>query len=235
MDAGAYDAWYQTPRGAWIGEAEFQLLRRLLRPACGESLLDVGCGTGYFTRRFAGETRLRAVGLDPNASWLEFARASSTGSELYCLGAAESLPFADRSFDFGISVTALCFVDDARRAVREILRVTRKRFAIGLLNRCSLLYRQKGRAGGSGAYRGAHWHTTREIRALFNGLPAANLTLRSAVFLPNGGQVASALERLIPHQLPLGTFIVAAGCVAEANGSGSSIRSPSQSPTRAKV
>ena len=213
MDAGAYDAWYQTPRGAWIGEAEFRLLRRLLRPACGESLLDVGCGTGYFTRRFAGETGLRAVGLDPNASWLEFARASSTGSERYCLGAAESLPFADRSFDLGVSVTALCFVDDARRAVREILRVTRKRFAIGLLNRHSLLYLQKGRAGGSGAYRGAHWHTTQEIRALFDGLPAANLKVRSAVFLAGGGPIARGIERLISHRLSLGAFVVVAGDV----------------------
>jgi len=213
VDAGAYDAWYQTARGAWIGEAEFRLLRHLLRPQCGEALLDVGCGTGYFTRRFAGEIGLRAVGLDPNASWLEFARASSTGYERYCLGAAESLPFADRSFDLGVSVTALCFVDDARRAVREILRVTRKRFAIGLLNRHSLLYLQKGRAGGFGAYRGAHWHTTQEIRALFDGLPAVNLKVRSAVFLASGGPIARGIERLISHRLLLGAFVVVAADV----------------------
>jgi SAM-dependent methyltransferase len=214
VDAGAYDAWYHTPRGAWIGEIEFQLLRQLLRPERGQSLLDVGCcGTGYFTRRFAGETGLRAVGLDPNASWLEFARASSPGSERYCIGTTESLPFANRSFDLGVSVTALCFVDDARRAVREILRVTRKRFAIGLLNRHSLLYLQKGRAGGSGAYRGAHWHTTQEIRALFDGLPAANLKVRSAVFLADGGPIARGIERLISHRLSLGAFAVVAGDV----------------------
>jgi hypothetical protein len=62
----------------------------------------------------------------------------------------------------------------------EILRVIRRRFGIGLLN---LLYLQKGRVGGSGAYRGAHWHTMRDIHALFDGLPAANLKVRSAVFL----------------------------------------------------
>lgn len=213
MDAGGYDAWYQTPRGAWIGEAEFQLLRRLLRPECGASLLDVGCGTGYLTRRFASEAGLRAVGLDPNASWLEFARASSIGAEQYCQGAAEALPFADRSFDFGVSVAALCFVDDARPAVREILRVTRKRFAIGLLNRHSLLYLRKGHAGGSGAYRGAHWHSTQEIRALFDGLPAANLRVRSAVFVAGGGPIVRGIERLISNRLSLGAFVVVAGGV----------------------
>ena len=204
MDAGAYDAWYHTPRGAWIGEIEFQLLRQLLRPECGQSLLDVGCGTGYFTRRFAGGTGLRAVGLDPNASWLEFARASSTGSERYCLGTAESLPFADRSFDLSVSITALCFVDESRRALQEMLRVTRKHIAAGLLNRHSLLY-----------------YTTREIRALCDGLSVTNLPFRSAVFRPGGGRFARRLEPLIPDWLRLGAFIVAAGDETAAKQDGS--------------
>jgi SAM-dependent methyltransferase len=208
-----YDAWYYTPRGAWIGEVEFRLLRDLLGSERGGSLLDVGCGTGYFTRRFAGEAGLQLVGLDPSASSLDFARAHSAVGERYCMGSAESLPFADRSFDYSVSVTALCFVGDTQRAVRQMLRVTRKRFAIGLLNRRSLLYLQKGRVGGLGAYRGAHWHTAREIRALFKGLPAGNLTLRSAVFLPDGGALARWVEPLIPYRLRLGAFIVAAGDV----------------------
>lgn len=179
-EAAAYDAWYRTARGAWIGEIEFRLLQRLLRPARGESLLDVGCGTGYFTRRFASEAGLRAVGLDPNPSGLEFARAHGTGREHYCLGTAQALPFADRSFDHSISVTALCLVADPKRAVRELLRVTRRRFAIGLLHRRSLLYLQKGRHGGSGAYHGARWHTAGEVRALFDSLPVAKLVVETS-------------------------------------------------------
>ena len=213
-DAAAYEAWYHTARGAWIGDIEFGLLRRLLRAERGGSLLDVGCGTGYFTRRFAAEAGLRATGLDPDRAWLEFARAHGAGSETYCLGRAEGLPFADRSFDCAISVTALCFVADQRAAVREILRVTRKRFAVGLLNRNSLLYLQKGRHGGIGAYRGAHWHTGEEIRVLFRGLPAANLALRSAVVLPDGGLLARGIERLVSRRVLVGGFIVAAGDVA---------------------
>jgi SAM-dependent methyltransferase len=211
VDAGAYEAWYQTPRGAWIGDVEFGLLRRLLRPVAGESLLDVGCGTGHFTRRYAALGNLSVVGLDPNTSWVDFARARCTGAEQYCVGRAETLPFLNQSFDFSISVTALCFVDDPRRAIREILRVTRKRFAIGLLNRRSVLYLQKGPGKESGAYQNAHWHTTREVRALFDGMPAASLLVRSAVFLPDGGRIARRVEPLIPNRLRLGAFIVAAG------------------------
>jgi SAM-dependent methyltransferase len=213
IDAADYEAWYHTARGASIGEIEFRLLLRLLRPERGESLLDVGCGTGYFARRFAGESGVNPVGIDPNPAWLDYARTHGTGTERYCLGRAEALPFAERSFDRTVSVTALCFIEAARRALLQILRVTRKRFAIGLLNRHSLLYLQKGRHGGSGAYRGARWHTRGEIEALFDGLPVANLRLETAVLLPGDGPLAHGIERLLSHRLPLGAFIVAAGDV----------------------
>ncbi|MDE2003062.1 MAG: class I SAM-dependent methyltransferase [Betaproteobacteria bacterium] len=213
-DAAGYDAWYGTARGAWIGNLEFHLLQRLLRPEQGETLLDVGCGTGYFTRRFAGESGVHAVGVDPNPLWLDYARTHGFGTERYCLGRAEALPFADGSFDRTVSVTALCFVEDARRALDQMLRVTRKRFAVGLLNRHSLLYLQKGRLGGSGAYRGAHWHTQDEIHALLDELPARNVTIETAVLLSSGGPIARGVELLASGRLPFGAFIVIAGDVS---------------------
>jgi ubiquinone/menaquinone biosynthesis C-methylase UbiE len=150
--AEQYDSWYRTPRGVWIGEIEFRLLRELLQPRAGESLLDLGCGTGYFTRRFAREAGVVATGLDPDEAWLDFARAHAAAGETYLGGVAQALPFADRSFDLALSVTALCFVPEERRALKEMLRVTRRRFAIGLLNRGSLLHGEKADRG---AHRGA--------------------------------------------------------------------------------
>jgi SAM-dependent methyltransferase len=210
--AEEYEAWYHTPRGTWIGETEFRLLCELLRCERGKSLLDVGCGTGYFTRRFAREAGLQVVGLDPNSRWLDFARAHA-GGEQYCLGSALCLPFADKSFDYTVSVTALCFIEDARRALEQIVSVTRKRFAIGLLNRHSLLYLHKGHKGGTGAYRGAHWHTASEIKQLLDGLPVAGIVMRSAVFLPSAGPVARAAERMIAQGVRLGAFIAVAADV----------------------
>ena len=135
MGPAEYDAWYETPRGRWIGETEYRLIRRHLSPRPGDSLLDVGCGTGYFTRRFARDAGVAATGLDPNGEWLAYAREHAAAGETYVHGFAEALPFADRSFDCTLSVTALCFVAEQRKALAEILRVTRRRFAIGLLNR----------------------------------------------------------------------------------------------------
>jgi len=210
MDPADYDAWYDTPRGRWVGETEYALAARFLKPQPGDNLLDVGCGTGWFTRRAAADG-LQVTGLDPNSTWLDYARAHSSPALCWMEGDARELPFADASFDHVLSVAALCFVDDERRAVAESVRVARRRFAIGWLNRASLLYWQKGRGGGGGAYRGARWHTASEVRALFSGLPVRKLKIRSAIFLPSATCRARWLERGMPSALPWGGLLLASG------------------------
>ena len=213
MKPAEYDAWYDSPRGRWIGATEYRLLLDLLRPRRGEWMLDVGCGTGWFTRRFAARPGLQVTGVDVDAESLEFARGRDA-SCAYLRADARDLPFADGSFDCVVSVAALCFVVDWRVALKEVLRVTRSRFAIGLLNRNSLLWRQKGRDGGSGAYRGAHWHTHGEIRLALDRMQADGMRIRSAVFLPSGSPLARTAERILPSLLPWGGFTVVAGNVS---------------------
>ncbi len=207
--AARYDAWYHTPRGEWIGETEFALLRDALGAQPGDTVLDVGCGTGHFTRLFAERAGVRIVGLDPDLAWLRFARSHARAGEAYVAGRAERLPFRDASVDHAIAVTSLCFIRDQDAALREIVRVTRKRLALGLLNRRSILYLQKGRRGGVGAYRGAHWHTAAEIRAQLARLPLRDVRLASAVFLPGGGPFAQWLEQRLPTGRLAGAFLLA--------------------------
>ena len=214
MHPEQYDAWYQTRRGAWIGDLEYHLLDQLLTPHSGETVLDVGCGTGHFTRRFSASAAVGwTVGADIDFDMARFAAAR--GSAAYLVADGQRLPFADRSFDLVISVTALCFMRDARRALTEMLRVARHRVALGLLNRHSLLWFVKGRHGGRGAYRGAHWHTRREVEHLFAGQPAHNLTLRSAIVLPGGGPLARWAEPHLGRALSCcGAFLAVAADVA---------------------
>lgn len=214
MEPEQYDAWYASPRGAWIGGIEYGLLDEMLSPRAGETLLDVGCGTGHFTRRFAGATAIdQAVGADRDTGALRYAAAK--GGATYLVADGLRLPFAERSFDLVIGVTALCFMPDERRALAEMLRIARRRVALGLLNRHSLLRFGRGRGGGKGAYRGAHWHTRREIIDLFAGQPARNLTLRSVIVLPGGGRLAQRLEPLLNRLAPCcGAFIGVAADVA---------------------
>jgi len=214
MNPEDYDAWYETPRGRWIGEAEYSLLRSLLQPEMGSSLLDIGCGTGYFTRLFARDTQGFMVGIDPDRDWLAYARKQAAGAETFVRARAEALPFPDHAFDCTISVTALCFIANQAQALREMIRVTRRRFVLGLLNRRSLLYLEKGRAGGTGAYRDAHWHTASEVRTLLQALPVTRLSYRSAIFLPQGTPFSRIIELLLPRSVLWGGFLAVAGDVS---------------------
>lgn len=206
MTPAEYDAWYDTPRGRWIGETEFALLRRMLDARPGESVLDVGCGTGWFTRRFA-TLGLTVTGLDNDPERIAFARARHPGGR-YLVGDARALPFADAAFDRVVAVASLCFVADERQAMAEILRVARLRYAVGWLHRQSLLYLHKA---GRSAYRGAAWHTGAELRALFASLPARGPDLSSCVIFPDAGTPARLIERLWPGWPVLGALLVAAG------------------------
>jgi ubiquinone/menaquinone biosynthesis C-methylase UbiE len=208
-----YDAWYDTPRGRWMGDAEYRLIRRLLDPHPGDTVLDVGCGTGWFTRRMAADGA-QVVGLDRDADALAFACSHSVGATSYVHGDATCLPFANGSFDAVLSVTALCFVERWPQALAEIVRVARHRFVLGLLNRYSLLWLDKGRGGGLGAYRGAHWHTRAEIDHALHDLSVGNVRYAHGVFAPSGSLVATALEHWMPSWLPAGSFVAVAGDVA---------------------
>jgi len=205
-----YDAWYDSPRGSWIGQTEYCLMSNELALPVEGRILDVGCGTGWFTRQLAALPSLHVTGIDLDADFLAFARHRDARST-YLPADALALPFADNSFDQVLSVAALCFTADWQKAVSEIVRVTRKRFAIGLLNGHSLLWLDKGRHGGRGAYRGALWLSPEEFRDSLKALPVANVRLRSAIFLPSGSIAARTVERLLSGRVPWGGFMVLSG------------------------
>jgi len=210
MTPEEYDAWYRTPRGRWIGETEYRLLHEVLAPSPDASVLDVGCGTGYFTRCLASDG-LDVTGVDSSAESIRYARSQSISGERYMVGDARRLLFPDRHFDSCVAITSLCFIREQEQALAEIVRVTRRRIVLGLLNRHSLLYWQKGRHGGRGAYQGAHWHTAREARALLVRATLKNITVCSAIYLPSGGVAAKCIESAVPQSLPLGGFLLAMG------------------------
>lgn len=206
MNAEDYDNWYATPRGRWIAETEFALLRHLLKPATGTTLLDVGSGTGQFSRRFA-QAGLDVVGLDPAPAMLAVARRHVPESPCV-LGSALALPFRDQSFDYVAAVTSLCFVEPPLRALTEMWRICRRGVILGLLNRQSLLYRFKHDRGG---YRGARWDRLDDVAHWRDSLdPRPRMRFATGVFLPDGGWLARRVEPWIPATMPYGGFLAVA-------------------------
>lgn len=206
----AYDAWYQSARGSWIGQQEFSILLKLFTPKAGQSLLDVGCGTGYFSQRFQ-QSGLQVTGLDPDVAMIEFAASKESQVE-YIEGGALALPFADNSFDYCSAITSLCFIADPEKAISEMLRVSRYGVILGLLNRHSLLHVLKKNSIG---YQGARWDTVSEIKKWIK--PALKTITKSAVLIPSAGILARAIETLLPDYFPFASFL-AVGIEKKTNG-----------------
>lgn len=72
----------------------------------GARVLDVGTGIGRWCRWFSRRGAHEVVGVDLEASRLNWARARD-GKSVYCIGSADRLPFADGTFDVVNCVTVL--------------------------------------------------------------------------------------------------------------------------------
>jgi SAM-dependent methyltransferase len=97
-----------------------------IRP--GERVLAVACGSGVLAREVASRAGASGsvFGLDPNPGMLAVAERLSPAIE-WRQGTAESLPFADESFDAVVCQFGLMFFTDRRQALREMLRVSRSK------------------------------------------------------------------------------------------------------------
>ena len=122
----SYDRWFTTPIGSLVKKYEAQLILDLLKPKQGEILLDAGCGTGLFTLDFLSSGS-RVVGLDISLPMLIQAAKKLKGHPFQMvLADVLSLPFPENTFDKIVSVTTLEFIKDAKIAVKELFRVTKK-------------------------------------------------------------------------------------------------------------
>ncbi|HWA42533.1 MAG TPA: class I SAM-dependent methyltransferase [Hypericibacter adhaerens] len=91
----------------------------------GETVLDIGCGTGSLTTALAARAEPRAViGVDIAFPFVRFAAAQES-RVAFVTGDACALPFADASIDHALSLLALNFVSNPAQAMSEIHRVVR--------------------------------------------------------------------------------------------------------------
>lgn len=95
----------------------------------GSHVLDVGCGTGYFTRLLKRTVPgARLTGLDAEEEFVLRAReeAGKAGLDIeFLAGYAETLPFEENSFDVVVSHTFLTIASDPARVFDEMKRVVR--------------------------------------------------------------------------------------------------------------
>jgi demethylmenaquinone methyltransferase / 2-methoxy-6-polyprenyl-1,4-benzoquinol methylase len=100
-----------------------------VQPANGQRILDVATGTGMVAAELLSRADCAVVGVDQSPEMLAGARARfahEPRSRVELIeGEAESLPFADASFDALTFTYLLRYVDDPAATMRELARVVR--------------------------------------------------------------------------------------------------------------
>jgi len=100
---------------------------RVVGSVRGLRILDIGCGNGYLTRRWAREGASRSVGVDRSAASLRFARRREmrrpSGAEFVRRDSADLTGFGSGSFDLVAAHMSLMDIADAAATIREVRRV----------------------------------------------------------------------------------------------------------------
>lgn len=115
-------------------EAYYPSERRFLTPEIfqGESLLDVGCAVGNFSRvATAHNPAIRYVGVDASPGMIARARRLHPEHEFIEID-GQTLPLEDASVDVSVCLGVLHMTVGWRRLLREMWRVTRRSIIIDL-------------------------------------------------------------------------------------------------------
>jgi len=102
-------------------------LDALFVQAAPESLLDVGCGEGVLTEKWAARIDGPVVGIDLDDPHLHEEWATRQAPNLsYRVMKAENLPFGDGEFDVASAIEVLEHVPDPEHTIAEMARVARR-------------------------------------------------------------------------------------------------------------
>jgi SAM-dependent methyltransferase len=116
---------YERFMGRWSRKIALAFVQ-FAKVQSGDSVLDVGSGTGAVTAAVAAVSpSSRIVGIDPAVGFVAFAQAHHAGQLIrFEVGDAQQLQFADRSFTRVLSLLNLNFIPDPGKALQEMSRVT---------------------------------------------------------------------------------------------------------------
>ncbi|MFH1593032.1 MAG: class I SAM-dependent methyltransferase [Candidatus Woesearchaeota archaeon] len=109
-------------------------LAKILDLVTGNSVLEVGCATGYILNYVASKKNIQeSVGVDLNDGRLWVAKKKYPNSKFYKADLL-SLPFSDKSFDTVLLPEILEHISQPKKALDEAIRIAKREVIITLPN-----------------------------------------------------------------------------------------------------
>jgi ubiquinone/menaquinone biosynthesis C-methylase UbiE len=109
---------------------KYRLIQKNLGIGEENTLLDVGCGTGFSFEIF----RCRITGIDSSKDMLKESKKASRNTA-FVQGKAEHLPFKNEAFDIIICVSAFHNFKGPRKALEEMKRVGKGKGVITIMRK----------------------------------------------------------------------------------------------------
>ena len=192
-----YDEWFIKNQNIYL--AELNAIKSLV--PSDKFGVEIGVGTG----RFALPLGIK-VGVDPSRKMAEISR--KRGIEVY-EGVAEQLPFNDKTFDFVLLVTTICFVDDLEESFKEVYRVLKNDgfIIVGFVDKESDLgkrYQLKRKK--SKFYKDATFYLAKEVIDFLRKTNFENFVIRQTVFPSRTGRIDS-----VENGYGKGSFVIIKG------------------------
>jgi ubiquinone/menaquinone biosynthesis C-methylase UbiE len=106
-----YENWFKE--NELIFQSEILALKQVI--PVGKEGIEIGVGSGIFAEKLNIK-----FGIDPSEKMLNYALQRKLSVKK---GFAENLPYSDKSFDFAVFITSICFVDNPEKAIKEAYRI----------------------------------------------------------------------------------------------------------------
>lgn len=122
-----YDNWFVENK--YVFQSELEAIKKVIPK--GKDGIEIGIGSGIFAEPLGIKE-----GIEPSKAMREKAKRRN----LTVVNAvAENLPYRDKSKDFVLMVTTICFVDDINKSFQEVNRILKEDglFIIGFVDKYS--------------------------------------------------------------------------------------------------
>ena len=175
-----YDEWFIKNQD--IYQAELNAIRSLIPSnAFG---IEIGVGSGTFALPLGIK-----VGVEPSNKMAEISR--KRGIQVY-EGVAEQLPIRDKTFDFALMVTTICFVNDLAKSFQEAYRILKNDgyFVVGFVDKESELGKQYNlKKETSKFYREATFYSVNEVINILKKAHFEDFLIKQTVFPIRSGEL----------------------------------------------
>lgn len=123
--AAVYDEWFTTSMGRYYDLVEKRAINRVLKNISGKKLLEIGCGTGHWSKYFSAHG-FSVIGVDISFEMLKRTLRKRIPKAEFVQCDACHLSLRDNMFDIAVLITTIEFIEMPHIAIKEAVRCLKK-------------------------------------------------------------------------------------------------------------